>query len=129
MKNNIFINILSYITYPIEVLTNWNLIKFYLFSILLIVLVYVIIGLIYCSVFKVAHIKYFQNTIFPIIGLFLLIIQGIIYIFFIPYHIFVVIIETFRYIIEIIKKIYNWLYNLINITLNIDDYILNTNDV
>ena len=88
---------LSFFSFPYELLTNWNLLRNYLLSIFFIVIMYLLIAVIYCSIFKIAYIKFFQSTIFPIIGLIILIIQGIIYIFFLPYYIFVVVKNTFEY--------------------------------
>ena len=127
---NIFKEILTYIfaklMYLIKTLTDLYLLRRYVLYLLTIIIFYVVIGFIYCSVFKISYIKFLQSTIFPIIGMIILIIQGIIYVFFIPYHIYTIVLNTFDYAIQILKNIYNWIYNFIYTLINMEDYLLNS---
>jgi len=118
--------ILSAFLYLFELITNSNTLKQFAISLFLGIFIYLLIATIYCSVFRVSYVKFFKYTIFPVIGMIILIIQGIIYIFFIPYHIYVVIKDTFHHIIQIITIFFNWISDIINTTLNIEDYILNS---
>lgn len=122
--NNIVAYILSFFLYPYQLLTNWNIFKRFILTILFIVILYFGFGYIYCKLFKIAYIKYLESTIFPIIGMILLIIQGIIYIFFIPYYIYVVVIDTFQHALQVLSVLYKWVYNLIDTTINMEDYLL-----
>lgn len=124
-SNDIFFYILGLITFPLHVLTNPELLKYYALCLFTIIIMYLVFATIYCSFFKISYMKFFKSTIFPIIGIFILIIQGIIYLFFVPYHIFITIKNTFHYFISIIKVIYKWIHKIIYTTLTIDDYILN----
>ena len=102
-----------------------EILKYYFIRLVLIIIAYLITGWIYCKIFKISYIKYLKNTIFPIIGFIILIIQGIIYIFFIPYKLFEVFNKTFNYAINIIKFIFKWILEFINIIFSIETYILN----
>lgn len=116
--------ILIKLLFVIQIFLDFRLLKLYLSYLLFILLLYTIIAIIYCWRFNLSYQKFFENTFFPIIGLVILIIQGIIYIFFIPYHIFFIIKDTFYYVIKVITKIYDYIYNFIYTILHIEDYLL-----
>ena len=113
------------IVYIINLFYDWQLLKSHIISLIYLIIIYCIFGAIYCSIFEMSYLKFFEGTIFPIIGLGILIIQGIIYIFFIPYKLYVTITETFSYIIQIISKLYQWFYSIINAVVNMESYLLN----
>jgi hypothetical protein len=111
--------------YLVNLIYDWELLKSHIISLLFIIAIYCLFGYIYCWIFQMTYFKFFKGTIFPIIGFFILIIQGIIYIFFIPYHIYITLTETFNYVIKIIVKLYEWIYNIVMAFINMEDYLLN----
>lgn len=123
--NNFISNFISSVAIPFDILTNRQLFYYYLTMILAMIIIYTLVMVCYCYLFHIAYIKFIQATIFPIIGMIMLIIQGIIYIFFIPYYIFIVIKDTFAHTFQVISVFINWIYNFIDTTLNIEDYLLN----
>jgi hypothetical protein len=112
------------ILYIFNVLTNWELLQRYLLTLLAIILCYFIFALIYCKVFSLSYQKFFEATIFPVVGLILVFVQGIIYIFFIPAKLWNIIRETFDHLIQIIKKIYEYIKRIINIFLHLEEHLL-----
>lgn len=123
--NNLIANFISIIFIPYDILTNWKLLSYYITVVLIIIGLYLIVMYIYCRIiFNIDYSKFIKATLFPIVGMIILIIQGIIYIFFIPYNIVLVIKDTFTYIFQIISILFNWLYNFIKTILNIESYLL-----
>ena len=100
-------------------------IKYYTLSLLTIIIMYLVISGIFCSIFQISYTKFFKSTIIPIVGIFILLIQQIINLFYLPYNVSVIVINTFHYFTDIIKIIYKWINNLIYTTLNMEDYVLN----
>lgn len=122
---SIFTIIITILQIPYNFIMNSQIRTIYFTNFLIMGITYVVIMLCYCYLFHIRYIKFIQATIFPIIGMIMLIIQGIIYIFFIPYNIVNVIKDTFAHTFQVLSVIIDWLYNFINITLNIEDYLLN----
>jgi len=117
--------VLFIVNYLVNLIYDWQLLKSHIISLLFLIFIYCLFGYIYCWIFEMTYFKFFKGTIFPIIGFFILIIQGIIYIFFIPYHIYITLTETFSYIIKIVVKLYEWIYNIVMAFINMEDYLLN----
>jgi len=118
--------VLYIFNYLVNLIYDWELLKSHIISLIFLIIIYCLFGAIYCWIFEMTYFKFFKGTIFPIIGFFILIIQGIIYIFFIPYHIYITLTETFSYVIKIIVKLYEWIYNIVMTFINMEDYLLNS---
>lgn len=124
---NILNNIIIIILYPLQLFTSIIKLKKFLTILFLICLVYFIIGYIYIKIYKTDFKKFFKITIYPIIGIILMIIQTIVNIFYIPYNIYLIIKETFNHIITSINIVYKLLISFIYAILNIDSYLLDIN--
>jgi len=123
---NISTSFFNFIISPtIRLVTNPRILIKFLFTLTFIFLIYLFIAFIYCTIFKYStYFKFFKNTFIPIIGLIITIIQGIITVFFIPYNMFIILIQTFDYFGNIIKTFFWWLYDFIYKVVNIEDELL-----